>query len=259
MTASREAGLVVAFCVAASHAIAVSSFAQSGRNLERPGHWKARYDDADAAEERRFVVMRPGWHVFAGAGGLFWDPGSFASGGYSASSTIYLFPEGDPAQSGSARLDTPYGLFLAGRDLDGEGESDGEFEGGGHGHGEGDLHGHLHDEGEEERRAAFVSFEIDNAGRFRIASHFGEQVRTLTPWTESEAVVTLGPGAEGPVENVLAVDVRAGESLFYVNDTRVAAMPAEGLPLNGVIGLRAGAGLSLHLTEIAIGPNRRGE
>lgn len=230
-------------------------WAQSGRNLERPGHWKALYDDAESAEERRFVVMRPGWHVFAGAGGLFWDPGSFASGGYSVSSTIYLFPEGDPAQSGSARLDTPYGLFLAGRDLDGEGESEGD----GHGHGEGDLHGHLHGEGDGERRAAFVSFEIDNAGRFRIASHFGEQVRTLTPWTESEAVATLGPDAEGPVENVLAVDVRADESLFQVNGTRVAAMPSEGLPLNGVIGLRAGAGLSLHLTEIAIGPNRRGE
>lgn len=229
--------------------------AQSGHNLERPGYWKALYDDAESAEERRFVVMRPGWHVFAGAGGLFWDPGSFASGGYSVSSTIYLFPEGDPAQSGSARLDTPYGLFLSGRDLDGEGE----FEGDEHGHGEGDLHGHLHGEGEGERRAAFVSFEIDNAGRFRIASHFGEQVRALTPWTESEAVVTLGEGAEGPVENVLAVDVRADESLFYVNDTRVAAMPAEGLPLDGVIGLRAGAGLSLHLTEIAIGPNRRDE
>lgn len=229
--------------------------AQSGHNLERPADWMVRYDDTDAAEERRFVVMRPGWHVFAGAGGLFWDPGSFASGGYSVSSTIYLFPEGDPAQSGSTRLDCPYGLFLAGRGLGGDGEVDGA----GHEHGEEDWHGHAHGEGDEEGAAAFVSFQIDNAGRFRIASHFGDSVREVAPWTASDAVATLGEDATGPVENVLAVDVRADESVFYVNDIRVAAMPAEGLPLDGVIGLRAGAGLSLHLTEIAIGPNRRAE
>lgn len=243
-------GVVVAF-VAMTGVV----FAQSGHNLERPRSWKARYDDPDAAGDRRFVVMRPGWHVFAGAGGLFWDPGSFASGGYSVSSTIYLFPEGDPAQSGSTRLDSPYGLFLAGRGLDGDREVGGE----GHEHDELDLHGHAHGEADEEGAAAFVSFQIDNAGRFRIASHYGDSVREVAPWTVSEAVVTLGEDATGPVENVLAVDVRAGESVFYVNDTRVAAMPAEGLPLDGVIGLRAGAGLSLHLTEIAIGPNRRAE
>ena len=231
------------------------SQAQSGHNLERPGHWRVRYDGAATVEERRFVVMRPGWHLFAGAGGLFWDPGSFASGGYSVSSTIYLFPQGDPAQSGSTRLDSPYGLFLAGRGLEGESEGEGD----GHGHGEGELHGHLHGEGDGEGGAAFVSFEIDNAGRFRIASHFGDSTREVAAWTASEAVVTLGEDATGPVENVLAVDVRADESVFYVNDTRVAAMSAEGLPLDGVIGLRAGAGLSLHFTEIAIGPNRRGE
>ena len=230
-------------------------FGQSGHNLEPPAHWKVRYNEADTAEERRFVVMRPGWHVFAGAGGLFWDPGSFASGGYSVSSTIYLFPEGDPAQSGSTRLDSPYGLFLAGHGLGGDGEVGGD----GHEHDELDLHGHAHGEADEEGAAAFVSFQVDNAGRFRIASHFGDSVREVAPWTASDAVVTLGEDATGPVENVLAVDVRADESVFYVNDTRVAAMPAEGLPLDGVIGLRAGAGLSLHLTEIAIGPNRRQE
>ena len=51
---------------------------------------------ADEAAERNFVVMRPGWHVYAGPGGLLWDPGRFASGNYAVKSTIYLFPEGDP-------------------------------------------------------------------------------------------------------------------------------------------------------------------
>ena len=164
--------------------VATAAPAQSGRNLERPVHWQVRYDDGAGAAERRFVVMRPGWHVFAGPGGLLWDPGSFASGSFGVSGTIFLFPEVDPSQSGSTRLDSAYGLFLAGRDLNAE-------------------------------------------------------------------------TTEGPVENVLAVDVQDDTVVFYINDASVAELPRGQVPLDGVIGLRAGAGLSLHVTEVTIGPNRR--
>lgn len=202
--------------------------AQSGLNLERPRHWKARHDDGTGASERRFVVMRPGWHVFAGPGGLFWDPGSFASGAYAVSSNIFLFPEGDPEQSGSTRLDSSFGLFLAGSDVEGESPS-------------------------------YVAFEIRNDGQFRIAEHSGGKENDLMPWTGHDAVETLAADATGPLQNVLGVDVRGDRAVFYVNDIQVAELPDERLPLDGVIGLRAGAGLSLHITEIAIGPNRREE
>ena len=208
--------------------LAASAAAQSGQNLARPEHWKIRHDDGALAPERRFVVMRPGWHVFAGPAGLFWDPGRFASGGYSVSSTIFLFPEGDPEQSGSVRLDSPYGLFLAGRALDGE-------------------------------DAAWVAFELRNDGRFRISEHAGGDVRDLAPWTAHDAVETLAADARAPLKNVLSVDVREDRVVFFVNESEVAALPRERLSADGVIGLRAGAGLSLHVTEIAIGPNRPGE
>ena len=135
--------------------------AQSGHNLERPSHWKVRYDGSDAAPERNFVVMRPGWHVYAGSSGLFWDAGRFASGNYAVKSTIYLFPKGDPERSGSTRLDSPYGLFLGGRELEGDAPT-------------------------------YVSFVIDNAGRFRIARHTGEAVEELAPWTPHD------PGPPAP-------------------------------------------------------------
>lgn len=208
--------------------LAASAAAQSGHNLERPAHWKARYDDGTAGAERRFVVMRPGWHVFAGPGGLFWDPGSFASGNYAVSSTIFLFPEGDPDQSGSTRLDSPFGLFLAGSALDGD-------------------------------RAGYVSFELRNDRHFRIAEHRGGETRELVPWTGHEAVVTLGAGDSGPVRNVLAVDVRGDRTVFYLNDAELAELPGHEPALDGVIGIRAGPGLSLHVTEVDIGPNRREE
>ena len=202
--------------------------AQSGHNLERPNHWKARYDDGISVPDRRFVVMRPGWHVFAGPGGIFRDPGSFASGAFGVSSTIFLFPEGDPDQSGSTRLDSSFGLFLAGSELDGD-------------------------------TAGCVSFELRNDRHFRIAEHSGGKTRDLVLWTEHDAVVTMGAESSGPVKNVLAVDVRGDRTVFYLNDMQIAELPGDQVALDGVVGVHAGAGLSIHVTEVDIGPNRRGE
>ncbi len=210
----------------AAMAVSATVSAQSGHNLERPEHWKVRYDGAGEAAERSFVVMRPGWHVYAGAAGLLWDPGSFASGNYAVKSTIYLFPKGDPERSGSTRLDTAYGLFLGGRDLEGP-------------------------------TPEYVSFVMDNAGRFRLARHVGGEVRELAPWTVHDAVAVLDEPATSPAENVLEVDVRGERTIFYVGGESVAEFPSEDLHLDGVVGLSAGEGLSLHITEIAVGPNRR--
>ena len=214
-------GLVLTF-------FAASAAPQSGHNIERPAHWKVRYDERGSAAERRFVVMRPGWHLFAGPGGLFWNPGSFASGAYGVSSTVFLFPEGDPDQSGSTRLDSPYGLFLGGKDLEGA-------------------------------TPAYLAFEIRNDGRFRITEHADGATRELVPWTASDAVATMDEDAAGPRKNLLGVDIREDGTVFRINDVEVAQLPGGRPPPNGIIGLRAGPGLSLHVTEVEIGPGRRGE
>lgn len=217
------AGFVAAILVAP---VAVS--AQSGHNLERPEHWKVRYDGSDEAADRNFVVMRPGWHVYAGPGGLLWDPGRYASGNYAVKSTIYLFPKGDSERSGSTRIDTPFGLFLGGRYLEGD-------------------------------KPTYVSFQIDNAGRFRVARHTGDDIEELVPWTAHDGVAVLDDPATSPAENVLEVDIRGEQTTFHIGGEAVAELSSDELDLNGLIGLVAGEGLSLHITEIAIGPNRRGE
>ena len=104
-----------------------------------------------------------------------------------------------------------------------------------------------------------MTFEIRNDGQFRVAEHSGGKENDLVPWTGHDAVETLAADASGPLKNVLGVDVRGDRAVFYVNDIQVAELPDERLPLDGAIGLRAGAGLSLHITEIDIGPNRREE
>lgn len=228
MRPSPKSGWRFAPAAAGLVLLAALAPAQSGHNLERPAHWKARYDDGTTVAERRFVVMRPGWHVFAGPGGLFWDPGSYASGTYGVSSTIFLFPEGDPEQSGSTRLDSPFGLFLGGSGL-------------------------------EAGAARYLAFELRNDGHFRIAEFTGGESQDLVPWTAHDAVVTSGAETTGPVENLFAVDVRGDRTVFYLNDQQIAELPGDRVALDGVIGVRAGAGLSIHVTEVDIGPNRREE
>ena len=58
------------------------------------------------------------------------------------------------------------------------------------------------------------------------------------------------------MENRIAVDVRDGVVAFYVNDACVAELPRPELPTDGTIGLAVGDGLSLHVTNLRIGPNR---
>lgn len=199
---------------------------QAGHNLETPPHWKSRYDRPAADVERRFVVMRPGWHFYAGPAAIFWEPGSFASGNFSVSSTAFLFPLGDGTSSSSTTHDSPFGIFFAGSELEGP-------------------------------APAYISFQVRNGGQFRIAKHAGGTVETIVDWTDHDAVQVYGPDTRGTTENVLSINAIDDEVGFYVNDQLVHSLPRAGLPVDGSIGIRAGEGLSLHFTEITIGPNRR--
>ena len=209
----------MAAVAAAPHAAAV----QSGQNLEKPPTWKVRYDDRSAGE-RAYEVMRPGWHVHSGPAGILWDDGRFAAGNYSVASTIFLFPagQGEPP----SQVEAPYGLLLAGEGLEGSG-------------------------------ARYVSFMLRNDGSFRVARHTGNQIQEIVPWTASEAIATWTESTEGTAKNLLAVDATIESVTFWVNDEHVASLSRAELPMDGIVGLRAGADVSLHITDIAIGPNRR--
>lgn len=215
-SSARSCVLIAGMATIALATTATPSQAQSGGNMERPPHWQVVHPDRNEAVERRFVVMRPGWHIFAGPGALLWDPGSFASGNFSVTSNMFLFP--------TPEIGTPYGVFLGGSPFEGKSSS-------------------------------YVSFQIRNDGRFRVAHHAGEQVHELVPWTEHADIVPLEPTG-GPVENRIAVDVRDGVVSFFINDAVVAELSDGGLTTDGAIGLAVGGDLSVHVTELLIGPNR---
>jgi hypothetical protein len=223
ITAAMPRPLPAARALPAGDEAAVSVAAQSGRNLERPPTWRARYDEG-AEGAREHLVMRPGWHINPGPAGIFWDEGRFAAGNYSISSTIFLFPEGSGTPP--AQVETPYGLLFGGEDLDGA-------------------------------APAYLSFMVRNDGAFRVARHGAGSVTDVVPWTMDSSIVRWAEGFDGTVENVLAVDVTDTAVTFWVNDQQVASAPRAELQAEGVVGLRVGEGLSLHVTDIVIGPNRR--
>lgn len=214
---------LLALAVVALASATLPAAPQSGTNLERPPTWQARYDDARAGA-RGLVVMRPGWHINPGPAGIFWDPSRFAAGNYAVTSTVFLFPAGggDPP----AQVDAPYGVVLAGRDLTGP-------------------------------NAAYVGFLLRNDGQFRVAWHRGSRVTDLVPWTEHPAIAMWKDGDEGTARNVQMVDATADVVTFWINEEEVAAVPRPELPLEGIVGYRAGDRLSLHIRDLTIGPNRQ--
>jgi hypothetical protein len=217
------ASLLLAAAVISAPVAAAALGGQSGTNLERPPTWKARYDERDVVG-RSHVVMRPGWHINPGAAGIFWDPGRFAAGNYSVSSTIFLFPpgQGDPP----SRVDAPYGLLAGGANLDGP-------------------------------NPAYVTFLIRNDGRYQVVARTGGTARDVVPWTPHKAIAVWAEGSDGTARNVLALDVTDTTVTFFINDEPVGSTARAGLGLEGIVGLRAGDGLSLHVTDLTIGPNRR--
>ena len=148
----------------------------------------------------------------------------FAGGNFSVTSEVFLFAAGE-GESLSRDADQPYGILIGGAELDGE-------------------------------QVAYTLFEIRDDARFRVVRHQAGSVRELVTWTRSDAIASLSEG-DTTVENVLAVDAIDERVTFYVNDQQVADLPRSELDPEGLVGLRAGAGVSLHVTSLAIGPNRR--
>jgi hypothetical protein len=66
--------------------------------------------------------------------------------------------------------------------------------------------------------------------------------------TKTPAVL---PGtSSGDVKNVLRVEAEAAAVTFLVNGQKVAEVPRDGGRFDGVVGLRVGENLNLHVTNL---------
>jgi len=186
--------------------------------LKRPDSWKVRLDAGQTVPDStlEYVSMPPGWHVTTNKhSGIFYDPAWKASGSYRLHSTIFLFP--NSKQEG-------YGLFLAGRDLDGAAQS-------------------------------YLYFLLRSDGKYLIKHRDGDKTRELVPWTEDAAIVKQPGGNGDPVRNVLTVEAKDGTLRFLVNGKQVAAQSSSAASNGaGQVGLRLNHGINVHVTDVKVEP-----
>lgn len=93
----------------------------------------------------------------------------------------------------------------------------------------------------------YVAFVIRRDGSAAIESVEAGRTAALHPWTKSAAVVA---GGEADVKNLLRVEAEAAFVTFLVNGQKVAEVPRDGTRFDGLVGLRVGGDLNLHVTNL---------
>jgi hypothetical protein len=94
----------------------------------------------------------------------------------------------------------------------------------------------------------YVAFVIRRDGSAAIEFMEAGRLTALHPWTKSPAVVA---GSEsGDVKNLLRVEAEASVVTFLVNGQKVAEVQRDGTRFDGLVGLRVGEDLNLHVTNL---------
>lgn len=194
-----------------------------GGSLTWPAGWQVRTDgDAEAviseieadSVDIRFTTMTPGWHITTQRPrAIFWHPASTATGDYTASSTIHLFPPGERREA--------YGIFVGGSDLDGPDQT-------------------------------YLYFMVRRTGEFLIKVRRGDETETVVDWTANEAIVPFTEETEGTATNTLAIQTMGSMIHFKVNGQDVHMLDDASLPTQGVFGLRVNHGLNLHVESFDV-------
>ncbi len=180
-----------------------------------PAGWSARPDDGGTMAEVKVEEMAPGWHVTMATSAIIYRPADQASGGYTYSAKLHLFPEG-------AGHREALGIFVGGADLEGSGQR-------------------------------YTYFLIRGDGTWRIKRRQGAQTTDVTPgWTASPAIVKGKP--DDSVANTLSVTVKDGTASFAVNGTEVYSAATSAVDVDGTVGLRINHNLSVHVESVTVTP-----
>jgi hypothetical protein len=197
---------------------AATALPASGQDLERPEGWLTRFDrdGMSEADIESFVEMPPGWHVTTGPAGIFWHPENVVTGNFRAEMEVFLF---DPEGRREA-----FGMILGGSDLEGPGQD-------------------------------YTYFLLRDGGEYIIKRREGTEAPTVRSWTSDDAILGYADrGNEATARNVLAVEARADEVRFYVNDAEVARVPRSEVGVDGIFGFRVNHQVNLHISRLDVTP-----
>jgi hypothetical protein len=111
-----------------------------------------------------------------------------------------------------------FGVFVGGRDLDGV--------------------------------ARYLAFLIRRDGSAAVERREGGTTTLLKPWTRHTAIVAHAGDDKSTARNLLRIEAESASLVFLVNGAKVLEVPRTGDVADGVLGLRIGAGLNLHVTNL---------
>ncbi len=174
-----------------------------------PAGWSVRADGKADAAGARIVSMGQGVHVTTGPAVILYRADTKGSGPFH---TLASFTQTRPSTHPEG-----YGLFVAGRELEGAGHQ-------------------------------YIYFLVRQDGGYLIKRRDGEKTSDISKgWVVHPAVKK--PDPKGSATNLLEVDnkVDPAKLTFKVNGQEVYSTDAAGLDLSGIVGIRANHNLDLHV------------
>ncbi|MBK8248336.1 MAG: hypothetical protein IPK85_13155 [Gemmatimonadetes bacterium] len=110
--------------------------------------------------------------------------------------------------------------------------------------------------------ASYVAVLMRSDGALQVVRVAGSRHQPILDWTPTTAIKPH-PGTDDTALNILSVRVDPDSVRIDANGSRVAAVARGDLVLDGTFGIRAGAGINLHVTNydvtrrLAPAPRRR--
>ena len=174
-----------------------------------PAGWTVRADGKADASKAKVEAMGSGIHITTGPAIIVYRAGTAGTGPFH---TLATFTQTKPSAHAEG-----YGLFVGGQGLEGAGQK-------------------------------YIYFLVRQDGSYLIKRRDGEKTSDISRgWVSSAAVKK--PDAKGSATNLLEVDNKVDPTkvTFKVNGQDVQSMPAEGLDLGGVVGIRTNHNLDVHV------------
>lgn len=95
----------------------------------------------------------------------------------------------------------------------------------------------------------YVAFLVRGDGSAAVEGMVAGRARALKGWTKAASIKPMVKGG-APVGNALRIEAEAAAVSFLVNGDLVAEIARDAAPLDGVVGLRIGPDLNLHVSSL---------
>jgi hypothetical protein len=174
-----------------------------------PAGWTVRADGKGDASKAKIEAMGKGIHITTGPAIILYRANTDGKGPFH---TLATFTQTKPSAHPEG-----YGLFVGGRRLEGAGQQ-------------------------------YIYFLVRQDGSYLIKRRDGEKTSDISKgWVTSAAVKK--PDAKGSATNLLEIDHKRDPSkvTFKVNGEAVQSMPAAGMDLDGIVGIRTNHNLDVHV------------